>query len=140
MRQMSHLSTLDSILNNLDDLKKSIDTAIETAKKQNDTALATKLQDGQTARKTLMDSLATTVRGEGTEDETKVREDVESAVFQIGLITPAVTDYLSRVDAEYRAAIARYNAFATAAMPGIGAALKQAGVKSVPAVKTVPSP
>jgi photosystem II stability/assembly factor-like uncharacterized protein len=141
MRQMSHLSTLDSILNSLDDLKKSIDTGLDTAKKQNNSALVTKLQDAQTARKTLMDSLATTVRGEGTEDETRVREDVAAAAFQIGPpITPMVSNFLSRVDAEYRAAIARYNAFATATMPGINAALQQAGVKNAPAVKSVPSP
>ena len=141
MRQMGHLSTLDSILNTLDDLKKSIDTALDTAKKQNNTALVGKLQDAQTARKTLMDSLATTVRGEGTEDETRVREDVLGATFQAQpLITPMVASFITRVDGEYRAAIARYNAFATGTMPGISTALQQAGVKTVPSFKPIPSP
>jgi hypothetical protein len=141
MRQMSHLSTMDTILNNLDALKKSIDAALDTAKKKNNTALVGKLNDAQTARKTLADSLATTVRGEGTEDETKVREDVQGAMFQAQPpITPMVVNFIARVDAEYRAAIGRYNAFATGTMPGIATALQQAGVKTVPSVKPVSSP
>jgi hypothetical protein len=138
MRQMGRLSQLDTILNNLDDLKKAIDAASASAKKSNNAALTSRLQDAETARKALFDSLATYVRGEGTEDETKLHEDLLSAVFTAqGLITPAVSDFLSRVDAEYRDGIARYNAFVTATLPGLNAALQQAGVKTLPAVKTV---
>jgi photosystem II stability/assembly factor-like uncharacterized protein len=138
MRQMSHLSKLDTILNNLDDLKKSIESAQASAKKSNDAALTSKLQDAETARKALFDSLAAYVRGEGTEDETKLHEDLLSA-FQLaqGLVTPAVADFLSRVDADYNDGIARYNAFVTRTMPGINAALQQAGMKTLPSVKTV---
>jgi hypothetical protein len=138
MRQMAHLSQLDTILNSLDDLKKSIDTALDSAKKANNTALVSKLQNAETTRKAFVDSIATFVRGEGTEDETKLREDVFSAygVAQ-GLVTPAVANFLVRVDAEYRAGIGQYNAFVTGSMPGITAALKEAGVKSLPSVKTV---
>jgi hypothetical protein len=138
MRQMGRLSQLDTILNNLDDLKKSIDTALASSQKANTTDLTAKLQDAQTARKALFDSLATYVRGEGTEDESKLHEDVLGAMFQSqGLITPAVSDFLSRTDGLYRAGIARYNDFATTKMPGISASLQQAGVKTVPSVKPV---
>ncbi|MBV8066634.1 MAG: hypothetical protein JO113_01555, partial [Candidatus Eremiobacteraeota bacterium] len=138
MRQTAHLSTLDAILNNLDDLKKSIGTAQASAQKSKSAALTAKLQDAETARKALFDSLGTYVRGEGTEDEPKLHEDLLGAFQQAqGLITPTVSDFLSRVDAEYRAGIARYNAFVTATMPGINAALQQAGVKTLPTVKTV---
>lgn len=138
MRQMARLSQLDTILNTLDDLKQSIDTAVASSQKANNTALTAKLQDAQTARKALFDTLATYVRGEGTEDESKLHEDLLGAMFQSqGLITPAVSDVLSRVGALYRAGIARYNDFAATKMPGISASLQQAGVKTVPSVKPV---
>ncbi|MGA8097171.1 MAG: hypothetical protein WB810_00780, partial [Candidatus Cybelea sp.] len=56
MRQMAHLSQLNSILNNLDDVKKSLDTALAASKKANNAALTAKLQDALTARQTLFDS------------------------------------------------------------------------------------
>ncbi|MBV8343698.1 MAG: hypothetical protein JO190_01720 [Candidatus Eremiobacteraeota bacterium] len=138
MRQMGHLSQIDSILNDLDSLKKSLDTALDAAKKANNAALTATLQDAVTARKTLFDSLAVNVRGEGTEDESKLHEDLLAAYFQAnGLITPAVEDLLRRTDANYRAGVGRYNAFVTSVVPGINAALKQAGMKALPAIKTV---
>jgi photosystem II stability/assembly factor-like uncharacterized protein len=138
MRQMQYLSQLDIVLNNLDDVKKSIDTALASAKKSNNSALTAKLQDASNARQTLFESLATNVRGEGTEDETKLHEDLLGAFFNAqGLITPAVTDFLSRVDAEYRAGIGRYNAFVTGVLPGLNATLQQAGMKPLSSVKTV---
>ncbi len=138
MRQMAYLSQLDTALNNLDDVKKGIDAALASAKKANNVALVAKLQDASNARRTLFESLATNVRGEGTEDESKLHEDILGA-FQAaqGLITPAVSDLLSRVDADYRAGIARYNAFVTGVLPGVNAALQQGGMKPLSAVKTV---
>ena len=50
MRQMARLSQLDTMLNTLDDLKKTLATATDTAKKANAADLATKLQDAATAR------------------------------------------------------------------------------------------
>ncbi len=138
MRQMARLSQLDTILNNLDDLKKAIDTATDTAKKTNNASLTATLSTGATARQTLFDTLAVHVRGEGTEDETKVHEDLLGAYFQSqALITPAIADFLSRIDAEYRAGVNRYNTFVTGQMPALSAALRQAGVKTVPTLTTV---
>jgi photosystem II stability/assembly factor-like uncharacterized protein len=138
MRQMAYLSQVDTILNNLDDLKKAIDTALTGSKKANNAALTAKLQDASTARQTLFDSLATNVRGEGTEDETKLHEDLLGAFGTAqGLITPAVEDFLGRVDAQYRDGVARYNAFVSNVLPGVNAALQQAGMKALPSVKSL---
>jgi hypothetical protein len=145
MRQMARFSQIDSILNNLDDLKKSLDSDIAAANKANNTALAAKLQETLTARQTLFESLATNVRGEGTEDETHLREDLFGAFGAAqglitpaaqGMLVPAVTDFLARVDAEYRAGVERYNTFART-LPSVNAALQQAGMKALPSIKTV---
>ncbi len=138
MRQLSHVSQIDTVLNTLDDLKKSIDTALAAAKKANNAALTAKLEDASKARQTLFDSLATNIRGEGTEDETALHEDVVGA-FQTaqGLVTPMVVNLITRVDAEYRQGLARYNAFVTGVVPGVNDALKQAGMKPLSPAKEV---
>lgn len=136
MRWLGRLSQMDTMLNALDDLKKSIDTATTAAKKANNAALTAKLQAAATARQTLYDSLAVNIRGEGTMDETKLHEDVFGAYGAAqGLITASVVDLLGRVDADYRGGVARYNAFATSVLPGVNAALQAAGMKPLTAVK-----
>jgi photosystem II stability/assembly factor-like uncharacterized protein len=138
MRQLSHVSQIDTMLNTLDDLKKSIDTALAAAKKANNTDLTAKLDDASKARQSLFDTLAVKIRGEGTEDETALHEDVLGA-FQSaqGLITPAVVNFIARVDTQYRQGIARYNTFVTGVLPGINGALKQAGMKPLTPAKEV---
>jgi hypothetical protein len=137
MRQMGHLSQIDTILNNLDDLKKAIDAASAAAKKANNAALTAKLDAAATARQTLFDTLAVNIRGEGTMDEGKLHEDVFGAYFSAqGLITPAIADFIARVDVLYRDGVGRYNAFVTGVLPGVNASLQQAGMKTLPAVKT----
>ena len=80
MRQMAHLSQVDTMLNNLDDLKKAIDAAMAPAKKAEQRRL-----DRQAARtRRTRDRRSSirwhvNVRGEGTEDETKLHEDVLGA-------------------------------------------------------------
>lgn len=138
MRQMGRLSQVDTMLNSLDDLKKSLGTASDAAKKTNESALIAKLQDAEAARQTLYDSLVANVRGEGTEDENKLQQDVMGAYFSAqGLITPAVEDLLRRVDGEFRDGVGRYNAFVTGTLPGVNAALKGAGQKTLPAIATM---
>jgi photosystem II stability/assembly factor-like uncharacterized protein len=141
MRQMGYLSQIDTILNNLDDVKKAIDDATAAAKTANNTALVSKLQESGTARDALFDTLAIHLRGEGTQQENKLHEDVMGAFFAAqGLITPAVSDGIARVDALYRAGVARYNAFVTGTLPGINAELQQAGKKPLTTIKTVNAP
>ncbi|MGA8475184.1 MAG: hypothetical protein WB681_08960 [Candidatus Cybelea sp.] len=138
MRQMAHLSQLDTILNSLDDLKKAIADALAAAKKAGNAGLVAKLQDASTARQALFDSLAVNVRGEGTEDQTMLHEELFGAFGNAqGLITPPVADFLSRVDVEYRDGLGRYNAFVTGVLPGVESALKEAGMKGLPNIKTV---
>jgi photosystem II stability/assembly factor-like uncharacterized protein len=135
MRQLAHVSQVDTMLNNLDDLKKAIDTALDAAKKANNSDLTTKLGDLSNARKTLFDSLAIDVEGEGTLQEGKLHEDVLDAFNAAqGIITPPVSDFLSRVDADYRAGVGRYNDFARTALPPVNNALKAAGMKPLPAI------
>jgi photosystem II stability/assembly factor-like uncharacterized protein len=132
MRQMVHVTAINTILNNLDALKKSLDTATDAAKKANNTDLATKLQDLSTARSALFDTLATDIQGEGTLQETKLAQDVQGAYFQAqGLNTPAALDFISRVDKDYVAGVDRYNAFVKNAVPPVNAALKAAGAKTL---------
>jgi photosystem II stability/assembly factor-like uncharacterized protein len=138
MRQMGVLSQVDTMLNNLDDLQKGIDTALAAAKTANNAALTAKLQDASTARKTLFDSLAVNIRGEGTEDEGKLHEDAMGAYFNAqGLVTPVVESFIARVNAEYRDGVSRYNTFVTGVLPGVNAALQQAGMKALPSVKPI---
>ncbi len=60
------------------------------------------------------------IRGEGTEDEGKLHEDVLGAYFAAqGLTTPAIESLLARVDVEYRDGVTRYNAFVTGVLPGV---------------------
>ncbi|HET6274580.1 MAG TPA: hypothetical protein VFE16_01415 [Candidatus Cybelea sp.] len=138
MRQMGVLSQVDTMLNTLDDLKKGIATALAAAKTANNAALTAKLQDAENARQTLFDSLAVNIRGEGTEDEGKLHEDVLGAYFSSQtIVTPANQNFLARVDVEYRAGITRYNAFVSGVLPGVNSALQQAGIKALPTAKPI---
>ena len=138
MGQMALLSQVDTMLNDLDDLKKSMDTATGDAKKANNTALTTKLEDAAKARQTLYDSLAVNVRGEGTMDETKLHEDLLGAYFNAqGLVTPPVLDFIGRVDVLYRNGVSQYNAFISGVLPGVNDALHQAGMKPLTTIKQV---
>jgi hypothetical protein len=86
----------------------------------------------------LFDSLAANLRGEGTEDEGRLHEDLLGAFGNAqGLITPPVISFLARVEVEYRQGIARYNAFVLNVLPNVNAVLQHAGMKTLPAVKTV---
>ncbi len=138
MGQMALLSQVDTMLNDLDDLKKSMDTATGDAKKANNTALTTKLEDAAKARQTLYDSLAVNVRGEGTMDETKLHEDLLGAYFNAqGLVTPPVLDFIGRVHVLYRNGVSQYNAFISGVLPGVNDALHQAGMKPLTTIKQV---
>jgi photosystem II stability/assembly factor-like uncharacterized protein len=139
MRQMARLSQVDTMLNNLADLKKAIADA-QAANKANNAGLTAKLQAASSARQALFDSLAVDIRGEGTEDEGRLHEDLLGAFGAAqGLITPSIAEVLSRLDGEYRDGVARYNGFVRTVLPVTNAALKQAGLKALPAVEEVRS-
>ena len=128
------------VLNNLTDLKKAIDGRLDAANQANNTALTAKLQDLASSRDALANLLAIDVEGEGSEQEGKLHEDVLNAFAAAqGLITPMVADYLSRVDAERRAGIGRYNEFIST-LPPVDDELKAAGMKAFPAMPPIPAP
>ena len=140
LREMAHLSNVDTMLNNLDDLKKQIDTALDAAKKANNAGLTAKLNDLATARTALFDTLGTDVQGEGTLQETKLHEDVQGAYFSAqGLITPAVAEFIARVDVQYSAGVGSYNNWVKTQLPAVNAALKAANIKEL-TMKEVPAP
>ena len=88
----------------------------------------------QTARQGLEDTLSgTDVQGEGTLQENyHLREDVQTAYFSAqGLNTPAVVNYINRINADFRAGIDRYNAFVRSQGPAVSNALKAAGMKAL---------
>ncbi|HEX8806636.1 MAG TPA: hypothetical protein VF741_06785, partial [Candidatus Aquilonibacter sp.] len=127
-------SKVNTMLNNLDTVKKSIDDGIAAAKKAGDTATQSKLEDVETARKAVFDQL--TANYQNDEDSIqmpgKLREDVQSIMFFSGtVITPALRDYTHRVQTELNAATANYNAFVQQQVPALNAALKQVNVKAV---------
>jgi photosystem II stability/assembly factor-like uncharacterized protein len=135
MRQMNKLSQVDAILNRLDDLQTSIDAALVTTKKNNNATLVGRLNDATTARKALFDALATNVKGEGTQDETKLHEDLLGTFFGAQqLVVPPTLELIKRVDVDYRAGIARYDDFVRTKLPGIAATLKDAGTKTPPSM------
>ncbi|MBV8722650.1 MAG: hypothetical protein JO277_10890 [Candidatus Eremiobacteraeota bacterium] len=132
LRQLAHLSTVDTMLNNLDDLKKQIDTATDAAKKANNAGLIAKLQDLATARTALFDTLGTDVQGEGTLQENHLHEDVQGAYNAAqGLNTPAAADFIARVDRDYVAGVDRYDAFVKSAIAPVNDALKAASIKTL---------
>jgi hypothetical protein len=139
---MSQFSLVDTMLNNLDDVKKAIDANVAAAKKANNAALSAKLQDALTARTAVFDYLTADYHNDedSIQRPGKLREDVESVFFGAqGLTTQPVAQAVRRVDGELRVGVGKYDAFVTTVLPGLNAALKQAGMKAVPAV-TVTQP
>ena len=136
MRVMAHLTVVDTILNNLDDLKKAVDDSLATAQKAGNAGLTSKLTAFSDARQALLDSLAINVRGEGTQQEGKVHEDLLGALGAAqSLVTPAIVDALARIDAEYRAGVGRYNDFVRTQVSPVDDALKAANMKPLPSMK-----
>ena len=133
-------SLVDRMLNGLDDAKKAIDTDLDAAKKANNAALEAKLNDALTARKTIFDVLTADYHNDedGIQRPGALREDLQTAYYgSQGLITEPVADYIGRINGKLHAAVGQYNGFVTGVLPGVNAALKQAGMKALPAVATV---
>jgi hypothetical protein len=127
-------SKVDTMLNNLDTVKKSIDDGIAAAKKAGDTATQSKLEAIETARLAVFSQL--TANYQNDEDSIqmpgKVREDVQSIMFFSGtVITPALRDYTERVKRELNAATVNYNAFVREQVPALNQALSTLKLKAV---------
>jgi photosystem II stability/assembly factor-like uncharacterized protein len=132
MRVQGQLSQVDTMLNNLDGVKKAISTALASAKKANDATLTDKLNQAETARKTLFDSLTADYHNDedGIQRAGQLREDVEGVYFAAqGLVTQPVVAAMHELDGEMQASVTRYNTFVNDVVPGVSTALKQAGLK-----------
>ena len=128
------LSKVDTMLNNLDTVKKSIDEGIAAAKKANDTAAQSKLEAIETARLGVFNQL--TANFHNDEDSIqrpgKVREDVQSIMYFAGtVITPALRDYTHRVEGDLRSATQSYDAFVKEQVPVLNDTLTSLKVKAV---------
>ncbi|MDQ2992913.1 MAG: hypothetical protein M3R30_08875, partial [Candidatus Eremiobacteraeota bacterium] len=137
-KYMGALSTLDTALNNLDKVKKALDDASADAKKTNLADLQKTLDAATAAHKTLFDSL--TANFQNGEDSIQrpgaLREDIGGLMFT-GFVTPPAVSFAKRMDAAFADGMGRYNAFVTGTLPGVNAALKAAGKKELPSVKTL---
>ena len=127
-------SQVDTMLNNLDTVKKSIDDGIAAAKKAADSATQTKLESIEAARTTVFDQL--TANYQNDEDSIqmpgKVREDVQTIMFFGGaVITPSMRDYAHRVEGDLKNATANYNAFVATQLPALNQALTTLKLKAV---------
>ena len=127
-------SQVDTMLDNLDTVKKAIVEGIAAAKKAGDSATQSKLEAIDTQRMSLFDELTANYQNDedGIERPGKVREDVQTVMFFSGAyITPAMREYGTRVAAELRQASTHYNAFVRDQLPALNGALKAVNVKAV---------
>ncbi|MGA7746778.1 MAG: hypothetical protein WCA52_07195 [Candidatus Aquilonibacter sp.] len=127
-------SQVDTMLNNLDTVKKSVDDGIAAAKKAADSATQSKLESIEAARTTVFDQL--TANYQNDEDSIqmpgKVREDVQTIMFFGGaVITPSMRDYAHRVEGDLKNATANYNAFVATQLPALNQALTTLKLKAV---------
>ena len=127
-------SKVDTMLNNLDTVKKSIDDGIAAAKKAGDSTTQSKLELIESVRKAAFDQL--TANYQNDEDSIqmpgKVREDVQTIMFFGGaVITPAMRDYARRVEGDLNDATATYDMFVKTQIPALNAALTTLKLKAV---------
>ncbi|MGZ3503647.1 MAG: VPS10 domain-containing protein [Vulcanimicrobiaceae bacterium] len=122
--------TINTILNHLDDQKKALTAAA------GDSALAAKVADAMKQRDALFNEFTADYHNDedSIQRPGKLREDVPRGGF--GAPTPptqAVLDYARRYDAEFAAAIAKYNAYVSGTLTPLS---KQLG-KSISGAETV---
>jgi photosystem II stability/assembly factor-like uncharacterized protein len=127
-------STVDVMLNNLDDVKKTLAADETAANKANNTALAAQIAAAQTGHDGIFNMLTANYQNEedSIEEPGALREDIETAFFTgLGLGTPPVTTFVHRVEGEYADGVSRYNAYVRSLL-ALNAALKTAGLTQFP--------
>jgi photosystem II stability/assembly factor-like uncharacterized protein len=125
-------SNVDSMLNALDSVKKELNAAKTNAKTKNNAALQKQIDAALAQRDALFNSLTADYHND--EDSIQrpgaLREDMQGlGFFSQGVLTPAVQQYAKRIDATYRAAVQRYNAYVQS-LDAVNGALKSAGLKT----------
>ncbi len=127
-------SQVDSMLNNLDTVKKSIDEATAAATKASNTAAGDKLKAIAQAREDLFSMLTADYHNDEDSIQMpgKLREDLQIFQFTGGtVVTPAITEYTNRVSRELSELTARYNAFVTQQVPQLNATLQTMKLKAI---------
>jgi photosystem II stability/assembly factor-like uncharacterized protein len=124
---------IDTVLNNLDALKKSLAAAAEAASKANVAALKAHIAAAESARSEVFSTFTADYHND--EDSIQrpgaLREDVPTGGFlRAGNQPPtaALLEYAARFDLAYQAAFAKYNAFVAGLAP-LQSSLKGAGMK-----------
>jgi hypothetical protein len=127
-------SVVDTMLNNLDSIKKQLDAANADPKAKADAALQQQIADTLTARDTLFHQLTADYHNDedGIQKPGALREDLQGIFFfGFGLITPAIAEYGKRVDVDYTATVGNYNTFVRTTIPALSTALQKAGLKPI---------
>jgi len=127
-------SQIDTMLDNLDAVKKGIDDGIAAAKKTGDTATQSKLEAIETQRMSVFNQLTADFHNDedSIQRPGKVREDVETIMFFSGAyVTPAMREYAHRCADELQKAAANYDVFVKEQIPILNDALKAVNVKAV---------
>jgi hypothetical protein len=109
-----------------------LDTASDAAKKANNTALSTQIQSALDARKALFDILTANYQNDedGIQMQGALREDIQTAFFVAQNVPTKPGDqFVGRVTAELRDAVAKYNAYVTGVLPVVNSALKAVSMK-----------
>ena len=131
-------SIVDAMLNALDSVKKELTASKDNAKLKGNAAMQQQIAQALSTRDSIFSELTADYHNDedGIQRPGALREDMQGlGFFGQGLITPAVSDYGRRVDAAYRSAVARYNAFIRTLGP-VNAQLRAAGLKT-PSANTV---
>jgi hypothetical protein len=110
-------SKIDTILNGLDALKKSLDEAAAAVK--DDAALSAQIDAAQKRRTAIFDTF--TANFQNDEDSIqhpgKLREEIPRSFGAAGPPTAEQLDYANRFDAAYGAALAAYGEYAASLQP-----------------------
>ncbi len=127
-------STVDTMLNNLDDVKKQLDAINADPKTKASAALQQQVTAAMDARDTLFHQLTADYHNDedGIQKSGELREDIQSAgFFGTFLITPAISQYGNRMDVEYAQGVGHYDSFVRTTIPALNAALTTAGLKAI---------
>jgi photosystem II stability/assembly factor-like uncharacterized protein len=127
-------STVDTMLNTLDSVKKQLDAAGADPKAKANSALAQQIAAAMTARDTLFHQLTADYHNDedGIQKPGALREDLQGVFFfGFGLITPAISEFGKRMDVEYKGAVGNYNSFIQTTIPALNTALTAAGLKPI---------
>ncbi len=139
-KYLRQFSVIDTMLNGLDSVKKELTGAKSNAKTKSNAALQQEIDSALSQRDSIFHELTADYHND--EDSIQrpgaLREDYQGlGFFGQGVVTPAVRDYGSRVEAAYRAIVPRYNAYIRS-LNSINSALKSAGLKTPSASEVTP--